>query len=112
MNYFVLLIFAPVLIIVGVLGFLIPNEKALTRGAPAYNIFHIVFGSIGVVLVLMQNESWIRTFNIGFGAADIYQFAASYLNLFPKAQFRWKKADDILHFVLGLLLVAVGVFAG
>ncbi len=111
MNYYVLLIFAPILVLVGILGFVIPKEKSLTSGAPAYNIFHIVFGSIGVVFVLMQNEFLIGAFNIGFGLIDLYQFAANYLDLFPKSHFQWKKADDILHIVVGLILVLVGVFA-
>lgn len=37
----ILLIFAAVLILVGILGFVIPADKALTSGAPAYNIFHL-----------------------------------------------------------------------
>lgn len=111
MNYYVLLVFAPILVLVGILGFVIPKEKSLTSGAPAYNIFHIVFGSMGVIFVLTQNEFLIRAFNIGFGLIDLYQFAANNLNLFPRSQFQWKKADDILHVVLGLVLVLVGVFA-
>lgn len=109
MNYYVLLIFAPLLILVGLLGFVIPKEKSLTSGAPAYNVFHIVFGLIGLVVVLTQDIFLIRAFNVGFGLIDLYQFAASYFSLFPKAQFQWKKADDILHVVIGLALVVIGI---
>ena len=111
MNYYVLLVFAPILILAGILGFLIPKEKSVTSGAAPYNIFHILFGMLGLAFVLMQSNSLIRAFNIGFGLIDLYQFAASYLNLFPKQQFQWRKADDILHVVIGLLLVLVGLFA-
>ena len=111
MNYYVLLVFAPILARGGLLGFVIPKERSPTSGEPAYNIFHIAFGAIGVVFVLMQNEFLIRTFNIGFGLIDLYQLAANYLNLFPRTQFQWKKAGDILHVVVGLILVLVGVFA-
>ena len=109
LNYYVLLVFAPLLIVVGILGFIIPENKSLTSGAPAYNIFHIVFGLIGVMIVT-YHEDYIRTFNVGFGAIDLYQAVASFANLPPKAQFRWKRADDVLHVVIGLGLVAVGIF--
>lgn len=112
MNYYVLLIFAPLLIVTGLAGFVIPANKSLTSGAPAYNVFHLIFGAIGLILVYMQHAPGIRAFNIGFGAIDLYQAVASYLNLFPKSQFRWKTADDILHVVIGLGLVLVGIFAG
>jgi hypothetical protein len=110
LNYYVLLIFGPILVLVGILGFVIPKDKGLTSGAPAYNIFHIVFGSMGLLIALTDNDLWIRAFNIGFGLIDLYQLAANYLNLSPKSYFQWKKADDFLHLVIGLLLVFVGVF--
>lgn len=109
LNYYVLLVFAPLLIVVGILGFIIPESKSATSGAPAYNIFHIVFGLIGLMIVT-HHQNYIRAFNVGFGLIDLYQAAASFANLPPKAQFRWKRADDILHIVIGLGLVAAGVF--
>lgn len=109
MNYYVLLIFAPVLILTGVLGFVIPKEKAMTSGVAAYNNFHIIFGLLGIAFVVSQNEQLIRGFNIGFGLIDLYQAAASYLHLFPEKQFKWTRVDDILHVVIGALLVLVAI---
>lgn len=111
MNYYVLMIFAPTLVIIGILGFLIPERKSLTSGAAAYNIFHVTFGFLGLLLLASQNESFVRAFDIGFGLIDLYQAAASKLNWFPIKQFKWKKADDVLHIVVGLALVLVGIFA-
>ncbi len=65
LNYRVLLVFAPVLILIGVLGFVIPKEKALTSGAAAYNIFHLIFGALGVLLLILKKEKLICLFNIG-----------------------------------------------
>jgi len=110
MNYYVLLVFSPLLIFIGVVSFLIPKDKALTSGAPAYNIFHIISGFVGMACVISQNDTLVRGFNIGFGALDLYQAAASYLHLFPAKYFKWKQADDVLHIVIGLLLVLVGIF--
>ncbi len=88
LNYKVLLIFAPVLILVGIAGFLVPADVALTSGAPAYNVFHIIFGLIGVWLLVLRNENYIRGFNIGFGLIDLYQAFAGYAHLFPEEHFR------------------------
>jgi hypothetical protein len=111
-NYYVLLVFAPLLILTGLAGFVIPEQKGLTSGAPAYNIFHIVFGLIGLGLVLTTNGMYIRAFNIVFGLIDLYQAAASFFHLSPEKQFRWKRTDDVLHIVIGAFLVCVGSFAG
>jgi hypothetical protein len=112
LNYYVLLVFAPLLIIVGILGFIIPAGKSLTSGAPAYNIFHIVFGIIGCVILFSGNAQYMKFFNIGFGAIDLYQAVASFGHLFPEKQFKWKRADDYLHILIGAGLVAVGVTDG
>jgi len=111
MNYFVLAIFAPLLILVGILGFLIPANKSLTSGAPAYNIFHIVFGALGLVLVFWGTSGGIRAFNVAFGLIDLYQAAASFLHWFPEKHFRWTRVDDVLHIVIGAILVLVGALA-
>lgn len=111
LNFYLLAVFAPILIIVGVLGFVIPKEKSLTSGAPAYNIFHIVFGAIGLVILFTGQASFIRAFNIGFGLIDLYQAAASFAHIFPEKQFRWTRVDDVLHIVIGTALVLVGILA-
>jgi hypothetical protein len=41
---------------------------------------------------------------------DLYQALASYIHLFPEQYFRWTKADDVLHIILGLLLVGIGCY--
>ncbi len=110
LNYWVLIVFGPLLVLTGILGFIIPDKKALTSGAPAYNIFHIVFG-LAAIMVATHHHDQIRWFNVGFGIVDLYQAAASKLEWFPESQFRWKKADDVLHVVIGLVLILVGVFA-
>ena len=109
MNTLVIAVFAPILVIVGILGFVIPPDKAATSGAPLYNVFHIVFGAIGIVLALIGNDAAIRTFNIGFGAIDLYQALASRCHWWPQKVFRWTRIDDLLHIVIGLVLVTIGI---
>lgn len=95
------------LILVGVAGFFLP-DKSLTSGAPAYNIFHIIFGLIGLATVWARRERFIAIFNAGFGLIDLYQALASYLNLPPQQSFRWTPVDDVLHLVIGLTLLIIG----
>jgi hypothetical protein len=110
LNYITLAIFAPILILVGVAGFLIPAEKSLTSGAPAYNIFHILFGVIGLIILRSKNELSISLFNTGFGLIDLYQALASYAALPPKYYFLWTRVDDTLHVIIGILLVVIGAY--
>ncbi len=110
LNFLILAIFAPVLVLVGILGFIIPANKSPTSGEAPYNIFHIFFGLIGAVIVLSNHETAIRSFNIGFGLIDLYQALAGFTNLFPKQYFKWTRVDDVLHIVIGAALVLIGVF--
>jgi len=111
LNFFILAIFAPALVLVGILGFIIPSDKSPTSGAVPYNIFHIAFGVIGAVIVMINHPAAIKAFNLGFGLLDIYQAMASYFGLFPKHLFKWTRVDDILHVVIGAALVVIGAFA-
>ena len=110
LNFITLATFGPVLILVGIAGFLVPAEHSLTSGAPAYNIFHIVFGVLGLLVVWTRNEQWLSSFNFGFGLIDLYQALASAMHLPPEKYFLWTKVDDILHVLIGLALVIIGVY--
>ena len=87
-----------------------PQEFSLTSGAPAYNVFHIVFGLLGLLFLRLRNEWLVSTFNAGFGLIDLYQALASYADLPPKQYFLWTRADDILHVVIGLTLLIIGCY--
>src|SRR5215470_6988006 len=105
LNSLILAIFAPTLIIVGLLGFIIPPHKSPTSGAPPYNIFHIAFGVIGAIIVMGNHLAAVKVFNVGFGLIDLYQAVASHFGLFPKRFFKWTRGDDVLHIVIGVALV-------
>ncbi len=110
-NRLVLTIFAPILLLVGTLGFVLPASMALTSGATPYNVFHLCFGVVGLGCVASKQPGAIKGFNVGFGAIDLYQAVASFAGLWPQEHFRWKAADDVLHVLVGAALVAVGLFA-
>jgi hypothetical protein len=109
-NRITLAIFAPILILVGVAGFLIPAQQSLTSGATPYNIFHLIFGFVGLLVVWSAKERLASFFNAGFGLVDLYQALASRLDLFPEQYFLWTKVDDILHILIGLALVIIGAY--
>ena len=105
----VLGVFAPLLVLVGILAFLSPDERGgTTSSAPAYNVFHLAFGILGLVLVVWGDRSAIRVFLVGFGLIDLYQALASHQHWFPETYFRWTPTDDLLHVVLGAALVVIG----
>lgn len=110
LNYITLAIFAPLLVLVGIAGFLVPAEKSLTSGAPAYNVFHIVFGLVGLLIVFSRKELAASFFNAIFGLIDIYQALASFANLPPRQYFLWTPTDDIFHIIIGLTLLIIGSY--
>lgn len=91
-------------------GLVIPARQSLTSGANAYNVFHLLFGFVGLVLVWSAKERLISLFNAGFGLVDLYQALASRLHLFPEQYFLWTKVDDLLHILIGLVLVIIGAY--
>jgi hypothetical protein len=109
-NYLTLTIFAPILILIGAAGFVIPPELSLTSGAAPYNIFHVVFGVVGLALVVSKSEYGISFFNAAFGLLDLYQALASRLHLPPVKYFQWTRIDDILHILIGAALVIIGAY--
>ena len=110
LNRITLAVFAPILILTGIAGFIVPPEQSLTSGATAYNIFHLIFGAFGLILLLLRSERAAIGFNLGFGLIDLYQALASWISLPPKDYFLWTRVDDILHVIIGLALVGVGTY--
>jgi glycolate oxidase iron-sulfur subunit len=109
-NRKTLAIFAPLLLIVGVLGFLVPAEQSLTSGATPYNIFHLIFGAVGFLILFSRSERGAIAFNVGFGLIDLYQAFASFVGLPPKQYFLWTRVDDALHIIIGLTLMLIGIY--
>ena len=111
LNRVALAILAPILVLSGVFGLVSPGHQG-TSEAPAYDVFHIVFGVIGLRLLRSKNTTRIRAFNVGFGLIDLYQALASRLHLFPECLFRWTSTDDVVHVAIGIGLVLIGLTVG
>ena len=108
LNQTTLMILAPLLIITGIAGFVIPAQYSLMSNATSYNLFHIIFVAIGLVLLQTRSDLAASTFNLGFGLIDLYQALASVVGLTPIQYFQWTYADDVVHVILGFALVIIG----
>jgi hypothetical protein len=108
LNQKTLLVFAPLLLLTGIAGFVIPEQYSLMSGAAPYNLFHISFGAIGLLLTMSNNDLLASSFNFGFGLIDLYQVLASVIGLTPIQYFHWTYADDVLHVLIGFALVIIG----
>jgi hypothetical protein len=108
LNQKTLMVFAPLLLLTGIAGFVIPEQYSLMSGATPYNLFHIFFGAIGLMLVMSDSDLLASLFNFGFGLIDLYQVLASVVGLMPIQYFHWTYADDVLHVLIGFALVIIG----
>lgn len=100
--------FAPLLLAAGVLGFVVPARLSLMSGAPAYNVFHLLAGGVGLFIARRRAAAGAIAFNLIFGAVDLYQALAGLTGLFPAGLFALRPADHVLHVGFGLLLTSVG----
>jgi len=108
LNQKTLIILAPLLLLTGIAGFVVPEQYSLMSGAAPYNLFHIIFGSIGLLLTMANNDLLASAFNLGFGLIDLYQVLASVVGLAPIQYFHWTYVDDVVHVLLGFALVLIG----
>jgi hypothetical protein len=108
-NRLLLAVFAPVLIATGLSSLVLPAGFSPMSSAVAYDIFHIVFGTLGVLIVVSRSTRSAALFNLGFGMVDLYQAVAGVAGVFPAAVFGLRPADHVAHVLLGFLLVAFGI---
>ena len=108
LNQKTLTVLAPLLLLAGIAGFVIPEQYSLMSGAAPYNLFHIIFGAIGLLLTMANNDLLASTFNLGFGLIDLYQVLASVVGMTPIQFFHWTYVDDVVHVLLGFALVLIG----
>lgn len=108
LNQITLMILAPLLILTGIAGFVLPDQYSLMSNAAPYNLFHIICGAIGLMLIQTNNDLVASSFNLFFGTIDLYQVLASVVGLSPIQYFHWTYADDVVHVILGFALVIIG----
>src|ERR1041384_2154445 len=107
-NTQVLLVFAPVLVLTGVLGFVLPAHLSLMSGALPYNVFHLLAGALGLGIVARCSSEGAILFNLAFGFIAWWQAFAGVTGVFPARWFALRPADHLVHLLVGAGLVAVG----
>jgi len=108
LNQKTLMVIAPLLVLTGIGGFLIPEQYSLMSGAAPYNMLHLIFGALGLVLISANSDLLASSFNFGFGLIDLYQVLASVVGLTPIEYFHWTYVDDVVHVILGFALALIG----
>lgn len=108
LNQKTLAVIAPLLLLAGIAGFVIPESYSLFSGATPYNLFHLIFGAIGLFIVTTKNDLAACLFNLGFGLIDLYQVLASVVGLTPIQYFHWTYFDDVAHVLIGFALTIIG----
>jgi len=102
------MVLAPLLVLTGIVGFVIPEQYNLMSGATPYNMFHLICGTLGLLLISANSDLLASSFNLGFGLIDLYQVLASVVGLTPIQYFHWTYVDDVVHVLLGFALVIIG----
>lgn len=102
------MVLAPLLVLTGIAGFVIPEQYNLMSGATPYNMFHLISGTLGLLLISANSDLLASSFNLGFGLIDLYQVLASVVGLTPIQYFHWTYVDDVAHVLLGFALVIIG----
>jgi hypothetical protein len=108
-NRQLLLVFAPLLLLAGVLGLVVPPRLSLMSGAVPYDLFHLAFGALGLLLVRFPAPRGPVLFNLGFGLFDLWQAVAGVTGAFPAELFALRPADHVVHVAFGLVLTGAGV---
>lgn len=108
LNQKTLAILAPLLLLAGIAGFVIPERYSLFSGETPYNLFHLIFGAIGLFIMTTKSDLAASIFNFGFGLIDLYQVLASVVGLTPIQYFLWTYFDDVAHVLLGFALTIIG----
>jgi hypothetical protein len=107
-NLQALSVFAPLLVLTGILGFVLPPALSLMSGETPYNVFHLLAGGVGLGLVVRRSIAGAILFNVIFGAIDLYQALAGFTGLFPADLFGLRPADHAVHVLVGSFLVGLG----
>lgn len=95
------LVIALILIGIAVRGFAGFSQSA------AYDAFHLIFGVIGLLSVIVAAGRYSPAFNLVFGLIDAYQAIAQPLGLFPTQLFNLSASDTAQHVIVAVVLIGV-----
>jgi len=108
-NTIVLAVFSVLLMLIGGMAFLMPENIKILSTTYSYNLFRVDLGLLGIIIALSNHKQIIGLSNLIFGVIIAYQPIASTLQLFPIEYFQWTILDDVLNADMGLALILVSL---
>src|SRR5215510_690095 len=63
LNQMTLMVLAPLLVLTGIAGFVIPERYNLMSGSAPYNMLHLFFGALGLLLISSKSDLLASLFN-------------------------------------------------
>jgi hypothetical protein len=110
LNTLALGIFSVLTLLLGAMGFLMPEYISLLSTTYAYNLFKVDLGLVGIIMALSGDRKIISLGNLGMGIIFFYQASASFLSLYPIQYFQWTIIDDILNADIGLAMMLISLY--
>jgi hypothetical protein len=110
LNILALGVFSVLILLLGTMGFLMPENISLLSTTYSYNLFRVDLGLVGIIVALTNDKTIIKYGNLGLGLVIAYQAFASLLNLYPEEYFQWTILDNILNADIGLAMILIGLF--
>jgi hypothetical protein len=110
LNILALGIFSVLILLLGAMGFLMPENISLLSTTYSYNLFRVDLGLVGIIVALTNDKTIIKYGNLSLGLVIAYQAFASLLNLYPEEYFQWTILDNILNADIGLAMILIGLF--
>lgn len=105
MNITALKIVGPFLLLLGLVGYLIPEKLPFISTHPWQNLLHIDLGLIALIIVFWHNATAAKIFNFLTAGLLLYMAVAAWLGIFPNDMFSFTFVDKLINLDLGLLLL-------
>ena|SRR6478735_10842629 len=105
MNITALKIVGPFLLVLGLVGYLIPEKLPFISTNLWQNLLHIDLGLIALIIVFWQNATAAKIFNFLTAGLLLYMVVAAWLGIFPNEMFSFTFVDKLINLDLGLLLL-------
>ena len=108
-NILALGIFSALILLMGAMAFLMPENLPLLSTEYPYNLFRVNIGLIGIIMALFNDQKITRYSNFILGIIIAYQALASYLHLYPEEFFQWTFMDNIVNGDIGLAMILISL---
>ena len=109
LNLVMLTGLAPILVGIGCINFFLPAYINWINTSLYTNIFFIIAGIIGSVLVIKKSDANAKRFNLVLGMTFLSFVIANFAGLYPATIVEWTSLDDSVHLIMSTSLILVGI---